>query len=242
MSKKNRIARSFDFDVVRSRIEEEKGEIIQIRKHFDALKKFDLQRVVSSLSENEIIQLLACRLTFRTIELLRTAMQHVPKKIPRIVDGHSLRNVFIQKVFNSMCCTSMSIEEVAMYVDILESRCPLFVSKEGKTDSVWELSKAENKPYTKFLTPPVTSCICCEKLLSMKNYPASAKLFTTNGPIPCSKTTLKCRSCSCTYGVYSYANERGTHLYSQEIKVDTIEISNVTYIDLNLYKWFPALR
>ena len=145
---------------------------------------------------------MACRLTFRTIELLITPMQHVPKNIPRIVDGHSLRNVFIQKVFNSMCCTSMSIEA---------------------------------------LTPPVTSCIRCEKLLSMKNYPASAKLFTTNGPIPCSKITLECRSCSCTYGVYSYADERGTHLYSQEIKVDTIEISNVTYIDFNLYKWFPAL-
>ena len=120
MSKKKRIARSFDFDVVRSRIEEEKGEIIEIRKHFEALNKFDLQRVLSSLSEDEIIQLLACKLKFRTLEVLRKAMQHVPKNIPRIVDGHSLRNVFIHKVFNSTCSTSMSIEEVAMYVDVLE--------------------------------------------------------------------------------------------------------------------------
>ena len=158
-------------------------------------------------------------------------MQHVPKNIPRIVDDHSLRNVFIHKVFNSTCSTSMSIEEVAMYVDILESRCPLFLSKEGNADRLWELSKAENKPYIKFLTPPVTSCIRCGKLLSMKNYPANAKLFTTNGPIPCSKITLECRSCSCTYGVYGYVDERGTHLYSHEIKVDIVEVSNVTYID-----------
>ena len=129
-----------------------------------------------------------------------------------------------------------------MYVDILELHCLVFLSKEGHTDSLWELSKPENKPYTKFLTPPVTSCIRCGKLLSMKNYPMNVKLFTTNGLILCPKITFGCRSCSCTYGVYSYVDERGMHLYSQEIKVDIVEVSNVTYIDLNLYKWFPALR
>ena len=80
--------------------------------------------------------------------------------------------------------------------------------------------------------------------LTMRNYPVNVKLFSTEGPIPCSKITLECGSCSCVYRVRDFNDDLGDHLYPAEIgcsPIEIIEVSNVTYIDRKLYKWFPSL-
>jgi hypothetical protein len=76
----------------------------------------------------------------------------------------------------------------------------------------------------------------------MHNDPSKATLFTSEGPIPCSKISLECRDCSIKYGVANYSEEKGTHFYPEELEVDEIEVSNVTYIDRKLYRWIPSLR
>jgi hypothetical protein len=42
------------------------------------------------------------------------------------------------------------------------------------------------------------------------------------------------------YGVCNYTDKSGTHFYPHVVEL--VEISDVTYMDVKLYKWFPALR
>lgn len=96
--------------------------------------------------------------------------------------------------------------------------------------------------FNKFLTPPVSLCMQCEKKLTIRNNPSKAKLFTLDGPVPCTKDTLECSDCSHVYGICNYDDKVGAHFYPKDFQVNLVEISDVTYIDLKLYKWFPALR
>lgn len=100
-------------------------------------------------------------------------------------------------------------------------------------EDLWAVTEKEkhNMPFNKFLTPPVRTCLRCQKFLTMRNYPANVKLFTTEGPIPCSKITLECRSCSCVYRVCNFNEDLGDHLYPTGIDrspIEIIEVSNVT--------------
>ncbi len=97
-------------------------------------------------------------------------------------------------------------------------------------------------PFNRFLTSPLKMCLRCERSLTMKNYPAKVKVFTMDGPLPCSKITLECRSCSCVYGVCNFSDKLKMHFYPEEMQIELVEVSNVTYLDLELYKWFPAFE
>ena len=99
-------------------------------------------------------------------------------------------------------------------------------------------------PFNKFLTPPVRTCLRCQKLLTMRNYPANVKLFTTEGPIPRKSHWSAGAVLACTE-YPNFNDDLGNHLYPTGIDcspIEIIEVSNVTYIDRKLYKWFPSLR
>ncbi len=68
-------------------------------------------------------------------------------------------------------------------------------------------------------------------------------MFTLDGSIPCTKVTWNADFAH-VYGVCKYSDESGSHFYpkSDEYDVELIEVSNVTYFDVKLYKWFPSLR
>ena len=172
----------------------------------------------------------------------------MPRNIPRSVDGVPLRLTYIYKIFKTLSLShgshdeDLEIQEAGEYVRFLEAHCHNFLSTQYGGDEFWTLSEKECSPFNKFLTPPVRACLRCEKLLTMRNYPSKAKLFTTDGPLPCSKITLECRACCCTYGPCSFSDELGCHFYPAEMRVDVVEVSNVTYVDLELYRWFPPLR
>lgn len=163
------------------------------------------------------------------------------------MDGISLRVVYIHNIFVALYSNQhggsspkISFEEIAVYVEILETYCPNFLKKLSL--EFWDLTKSENVNFNKFLMPPVKTCLRCSKSLAMRNYPAKVKLFTTEGPLPCSKITLECRNCSCVYGLYNYSDSAGSHYYPAEINIKLVEASNVTYVESKLYKWFPSLR
>ncbi|CAB4034143.1 Hypothetical predicted protein, partial [Paramuricea clavata] len=224
MSKKKRVAVSFDLESVKHRMREEDVYADGIRKHLDALRNVDIKRVASTLKEAEILQVLVCKLGVETLETLRKAAQHVPRNICRVVNEKSLRIDYIHKIFTLVSTNvNMAIQDVEFYVNIMESYCPSLFLTQDVDDKLLELTKSENMSFIKFLTPPVSACLRCGKSLTMRNYPAKVKLFSVNGPIPCSKITLECRDCSCAYGVCNFSNKEGTHLYPIDTKVNIVE-------------------
>ena len=77
-----------------------------IRSHLEAIRGVDMAMIVeagnvilSPLQEEELLQILACKLSVQVLYLLRAAIHHVPDDILRVVDGVSLRLTYIFKVF-----------------------------------------------------------------------------------------------------------------------------------------------
>ena len=241
----------FDFENMQSRFEEERRNVDAVHERLKAVNEIDLARLMSyacALTEDEALQLLASKLSVKGLLDLRTAVQHVPNNIPGIVNGISLRISFIFKIFQSLPSqhlNKMSMADFQKYVKFLETYCPVFVSaKKPSVDHLWNLTQKEDLPFNKFIAPPVARCFQCEKHLTVRNNPSKAKVFTLDGPTPCTKVTLECRCCSYVYGVCNYSDKSGSHFYpkSDEYDIDLIEVSNVTYVDEKLYKWFPSLR
>ena len=249
-SKKKRTSGMSDFENLQSKFQEEKRNLNAVRERLKVVNEIDLARVSDScaLKEDEALQLLASKLSIKGLLDLRDAIQHIPKNIPRIVNGISLRLSFIFKIFQrlpSQHLDNMSMADFETYVKFIETYCPVFITaKKPSADHLWRLTQTEDLPFNKFITPPVARCFQCEKDLTIRNNPSQAKVFTLDGPIPCTKVTLECRCCSYVYGVCNYSDKSGSHFYpkSDEYDVDIIEVSNVTYVDAKLYKWFPSLR
>jgi hypothetical protein len=242
MSKKKRVGGLFDIDNIRKRIIEENECVSRVREQIDALGKFDIASILSkglSLTEAEILQLLSAKLTFQGVCNMRKAIQHVPSNITRITAGKSLRAHLIWETFNELCASTNcepspkpSVDELFNYTQILERWCSSFLSVQDLTTHIED----------KYISPPLSSCTKCDKTLTMHNLPSKATLFTLDGPILCAKVTLECKNCHIQFGVCNYTDEIGTHLYPADKNVVLVEVSNVTYFDINLYRWIPSLR
>ena len=203
----------FDFQNMQSKFQEERKNLNAVRERLKTVNEIDLARLMSdacALTEDEALQLLASKLSIEWLLNLRDAIQHVPKNIPRIVNGISLRIRFMFKTFKSLPLqhlVNMSMLDFQIYVKFVETYCPMLIAaKKPSVDHLWKLTQTED--------------------------------------LPCTKVTLECRSCSLVYGVCNYSDESGSHFYpkSDEYDVELIEVSNVTYFDAKLYKWFPSLR
>jgi hypothetical protein len=167
MSKKKRVAVSFDLESVKHRMRED-VYADGVRKHLDALRNVDIKRVASTLKEAEILQVLVCKLGIETLETLRKAAQHVPRNICKVVNEKSLRIDYIHKIFTLVSTNvNMSIQDVEFYVNIMESYCPSLFLTQDLDDKLLELTKSENMSFIKFLMPPVSACLRCGKSLTM---------------------------------------------------------------------------
>lgn len=249
-AKKKKTSGMFKYDAIKASARSSQQECVgDVQRWLSCLKEVDLSRIMeerSTLTEEEAIQLLAIKLSMKGLDNLRKAVSHVPGNITRVVNGKSMRLTYIFKILeNFPSHEQVSYDDFVLYMQFIDKYCSVSfpISKETETE-LWKLTEKENVNYNKFLTPPVSNCIHCEKLLTVRNNPCKVKLFTLDGTIPCTKITLECRDCSFVYGVSNYADKEGTHLYPIEIYIERplIEVSNVTYFDHKLYKWFPALR
>jgi hypothetical protein len=111
-----------------------------------------------------------------------------------------------------------------LFANVLEKNCPTFMSQKGDFLS---------NEFKKYLSPPVSTCINCDKKLSMRNNPSSAILFTLNGPVCWAKVSLECRDCSIKYGVCKYSDEHGARYY-HSLKVtakEAIDYSSISNIN-----------
>ena len=247
--KKKRPSAMFDLDRVEAMVKSDQDYLCHAREHMRALKVVDLERIMSNtcnLTEEEAGFLVTSKIGVQGTLVMREALTHVPENIPRVVGGISLRNDLISKVYNAMASQSnipeLSTEEAQRYSSFMERYCPLFLTGKVSTESLWNHSGDEDLFFNKFLSPPVSNCLCCGRQLTMHNDPSKANLFALEGPIPCSKISLECRTCSIRYGVANFKDETGTHFYPDQYVIDFVEVSNVTYIDLKLYRWIPSLR
>ena len=95
----------FDFENMQSKFQDERRNLNAVRERLRAVNEIDLARLMSdacALMEDEALQLLASKLSFKGLLDLRDAIQHVPNNIPRIVNGIFLRLSFIFKIFKSL--------------------------------------------------------------------------------------------------------------------------------------------
>ena len=243
---KRKPARLLNYLAIKASTTANRGYINEVREKISALNNVDFERLLSmsgicDVSEDEALQLLACKLSVDGLNNLRNALRHVPKNITHVVNGIPLRTSLIHKLFTTMTTTrTLSIEELSMCVKFMETFCAVFVGQTDSDEPLWRLTNTEDFSYNKFLTPPVSMCILCENNLTIRNNQSKAKLFTLEGPVPCTKITLERRGCAHVYGVCNYTDKSGTHFYPHVVEL--VEISDVTYMDVKLYKWFPALR
>ena len=121
-----------------------------------------------------------------------------------------------------------------------ETYCPAFISaKKPSVDHLWKLTQKEDLPFNKFIAPPVARCFQCEKDLTIRNNPSKAKLFTLDGPIPCTKVTLECRCCSYVYGVCNYSEKSGSHTCRKRNCVGVGSVSTA-YIMQSFHKFIVS--
>ena len=255
MSKKRKKqSERFDLDNVRAVVRSNQTCLDKIREHIMALCDVDLQHLLSEkakLTEEEALDLAVLKVGVHGITVLKQVLQHVPSNLSRVTKGSSMRYCYVLKIFKALVrdatAHSMKEDDFRLLCDFLESYCEEFLATEPSkiaTDTnVWNLTQSERVNFNKFLTPPISNCLRCNKQLSMHNDPSKATLFTSEGPIPCSKVSLECRDCSFRYGVLNYSDEEGTHFYPEQLPTHgMVEVSNVTYIDGTLYNWIPSLR
>ena len=201
---------------------------------------------VHDLKEEEALMILSSKLTFQGLFLLKCAINHVPVSFTmkcREFDGLPLRSVLIHNIVRTTSSLA-SITDVHFYVCFVERFCPKFVSMPTvlPQDRLWNLSEDGKYRYTKFLSPPLQSCMNCGGYINMHNPPTTAKVFTLQGPIPASKITLECRACDMTFGIGRYRDSNGYHYYPKTVQSELIEVTNTAYLTDDLYRWLPSLR
>ena len=109
----------------------------------------------------EILNIIAFKLTVQGLNNMRKALQHVPANITRIVDGTSMRHELVLGIFKSISGepnNAISMDDLMLFANILEKNCPTFMSQKGDFPS---------NELKKYLSPPVSTCINCDKKLSI---------------------------------------------------------------------------
>lgn len=213
------------------------------------LKEVDLTEILANkleISEDDALLLLSGKISLPTVLLIRKTLKHVPASYCRKEKTTLLRMKYINNIMKSNC-VDMSLEDLEVNIRFLECYCPSFLDRdfdETFDKSLWNLSKEEENWYNMFLTPPVKDCLSCGGTLGMYNPPSKAVVFGVDGPVPSTKVTLECRTCNIKYGIAKYTNSEGRHFYPIDAygaNSNLVEISNVTYMEYDLYRWIPSL-
>ena len=252
MAKRRRAGRGeslFSQQAVVSRLASKSTEVnnIKIIANREAalqLEISDISKGIQGLGEEEVVFILSCKLTLKGLMTLIKAIKHVPAPYNQV--GHkdfgSLRLYVIHKLMEK---TGLALvkTDLEVYVQLVETYCGSLVAAETDrhfNESLWSLTEEEDFYFNSFMCCPVKECLSCGLSLSLSNKPSKATVFTLDGPTPSTKLVLRCRECDMAYGIRSYKDRAGEHLYDKSLGVKVIEVSNVTYIDQVLYEWIPS--
>ena len=242
--KRRRLAQSFLPEVLENRLAERQQAQEKLDAVFDALSSLDISSLFNkdiTITEQQALLLLSSKLTFAGLVRLRMALHHVPATINMKSRGENepLRFRLVSEILAAYGI-ALDAGGVRQYAEILQRFCPSFCQfRFDMSDTLWKLTEERKFRFNKFITPPVESCLSCHGNLTMHRQPTNAVVYGSTGPLPASKITLECRSCDLKYGIGSYSDDCGKHLYHEPHSF--IEVSNQTYVDRNLYKWIPSL-
>lgn len=184
-----------------------KTSIIQeLRTHISFLRNFD--PTSGNQFGEEALMILASKFTARGVYLLKAVIELVPKTYSMKLSefgGISWRTQLINEITSASDTPVVSLnqDELEFTVNSMESYCVQFLSmgEPLEQNKLLEISKRSKYRLTKFLAPPVRTCLCCEGNLTMHNWPTRARLFSLEGPVPASKIALECRNCKISYGL-----------------------------------------
>ena len=164
------------------------------------------------------------------------------KTIPR---HHPQRFQLITDMVNHSIEKSVTTKQCEIYINILEQTS---LGMESDTDMLNHYSMSTGQP-TRFLIPPVTTCInnCCslfgeEKSLVQHHFPVKVTLFDLSGPIPGTKQSLKCKSCGFIYNYTMYGNKQGKGEKYYDKEREFIEVTDSVFCHRNLHNFFCYLR
>lgn len=242
--KRRRLAQNFLPETVEKRLAEREQTESKCTEVLSALSTLDILSLFSKdlkITEEQALVLLSAKLTFVGVVRLKMVLDHVPAAInmkPR-AETVPLRFSLASEIL-AADGIALDAGEVKQYAEILEGYCPSFCQFEFElSDTLWKVTGEGKFRFNKFITPPIQSCLSCHENLTMHRQPTDAIVYGNTGPLPASKITLECRNCNMKYGVGSYSDGRGKHLYPESHGL--IEVSNRTYVDRHLYKWIPSL-
>ena len=243
MMKRRRLAQSFLPETIEKRLAEREQAETKCTEALDALSSLDISLFSKDvkISEEQALLLLSAKLTFVGVVRLKMAVDHVPTAInmkSRAANA-PLRFSLVSEIL-AADGISMDSGEVQQYAEILQRYCPYFCQFGfDLSDTLWKLTSEGKFHFNKFISPPVELCLSCHGHLTMHRQPTNAIVYGNTGPVPASKIALECRNCNMTYGIGSYSDGRGKHLYPG--RHGLIEVSNKTYVDRKLYEWIPSL-
>ena len=193
--------------------------------------------------------ILAFKFTFRGVYLLKVVIELVPKTYSMKLSEFgsvSQRPQLINKKTSAgdTPVVSLNRDKLEFTVNFMESNCVQFLSmgERLEVNKLWEISERSEYHLTKFLAPPVSTCLSCGGNITMHNWPTRARLFSLEGPVPASNIALECRNCKISYGIARYTHDDKSHYYPKTLTRGIIEVSNTTYMSERPYKWIPSLR
>ena len=251
MSKRLRGQDLFSREAVLTRLQE-KSEVesnIKNIANYGRAKDLEITQILNKkegIGEEALIFILSSKLTMKGLLTLSMAIKHVPAPYSQTgheADGYSNMRLYAIGVMMKKAGFVIAPSSLESYVTLVETRCPsLLVSyNQNFNDVLWKATEEESFNFNSMIAPPVDQCLRCKKPLSTNNKPTKATLFTLHGPVPLTKMRLRCRECAVQYGICTFTDRSGEHLYPKMHRHHLVEASNVCYLEKALYDWIPSL-
>ena len=197
-----------------------------LREAIASLKTFTLEDM--SLIEDETEVMLVLHAKYNALVL--ATVRFIAKNLPLIMPAAS-RSIISEITENLP--VQVTDEEVRLLEEIFLKFPGIEIAHDQQmVQNV--LSKCKT-PLHFVLTPPIKSCVTCDRALSSASAPSHVTLFTLEGPCLGIKLVWKCQVCGINYGYCQYGNSQVGYQFYRERR-PFIEASNITYLDRKLCK------
>lgn len=104
---------------------------------------------------------------------------------------------------------------------------------------LWKATHDTGLPHLRFLAPPTVSCLRCQSLLCSNNPPISVVLYSQDGPIPASKSVLRCARCNLNYHPEWFGNLKEGYSYYNMMQ-PVVKCTQQAYMERQLSSMIAA--
>lgn len=197
--------------------------------------------MIEELSGRSMEVLLVHMIGLKGVECMKSTVRLIPKEIPQNERVQYVKNI-VDSVLDGDIV--LSDDAVIFLIKLFDDGVQYNVD-----ETLHTLSKKSGTAYTSFLAPPTSACLneCCPRFgnlhsLHQHHLPITVSLFTLEGPKPGTKICLKCRECNTIYNYSSFGKKKteGERFYN-DVR-DYVEVSDVTFCDRRLLRFYSLLR